>query len=558
MITDARTVEPGTVVDAEVCVIGTGPAGAAAAAELASRGADVVVLEGGGKGADREALDTYRGVAGTGAHDPLEAVRQKRLGGSSATWGGRCAPLDDLDLDAREWVPGSGWPIPHAELRRYYPRAQRHLQAGSCEYSAARSGFPESPVPASDVLTWDDTWRWSPPTKLAPRITALATADQVRLFLHAGVARFDRDPLGGAVTAAVVVPRPGVEITVRARAYVLAAGGLESTRILLASDTDGGAGIGNEHDQLGRHYMTHPVGEVGRIVPTDAGRALALGYVSSGDGVYARRMLALGRRTQEAHRLRNLKAALWFADPKDPAHGDGLLSTFALTYWGLGRARLGFKSSGTHAQYTGTTGIARHLRNVVADLPRVGAFAASWARPRLTGGRILPSFMPLDGAHCRLRFDAEQSPDPASRVTLDRERDALGQRRLRVDYSVSAEDRRSIVASMRMIGGELERLGLASVDLSDVEEVLDMPFTDGTHQMGLLRMSDSPRTGVVDTDARVHGCPNLFVASSAVFPTAGAVGPTLALVALACRTAETAFAATRNRVQAGTGSSTAS
>ncbi|MCW0216366.1 MAG: GMC oxidoreductase [Pseudonocardia sp.] len=559
MIIDARTVEPGTAVDAEVCVIGTGPAGAAAAAELASLGADVVVLEGGGRGDEREALDTYRGVIGSGAHDALEAVRQKRLGGSSATWGGRCAPLDDSDLDVRDWIPDSGWPIRHDELSRYYPRAQRHLEAGAYEYSASRSGFPASPVPTSDVLTWDDTWRWSPPTKLGPRVAALATADQVRLFVHAGVARLQRDPLGGAVTEAVVVPRPGVEFTVRARSYVLAAGGLESTRILLASDSGGGAGIGNEHDQVGRHYMTHPVGEVGRLVPTAAGRALALGYVSSADGVYARRMLALSRATQEQHRLRNLKAALWFADPKDPAHGDGLLSTFALTYWGLGRARLGFKSAGTHAQYTGTTGIGRHLRNVATDLPRVGAFAASWARPRLTGGRILPSFMPLDSTHCRLRFDAEQSPDPQNRVTLDTARDALGQRRLRVDYSVSAEDRRSIVTSMRLIGGEMMRLGLASVDLSDVDKVLDMPLTDGTHQMGLLRMSDSPRTGVVDTDTRVHGCPNVFVASSAVFPTAGAVGPTLALVALACRTAETAFATSRSRsVQAGTGASTVS
>ncbi|MBW0101361.1 FAD-dependent oxidoreductase [Pseudonocardia sp. KRD291] len=548
MLMDARRALPGSSFDAEVCVIGSGPAGATVAAELADRGLRVIVLEGGGAGRDRTAEDTYRGVAGEGAHDPLETVRQKRLGGTSAVWGGRCAPLDDVDFTEREWLPDTRWPIPHDELRRYYGRAQRHLDAGDCEYSAAASGFPEVPsdvaadAAGTEVLRWDDLWRWSPPTAFAPRMRALAGTGRIRLFTHATVARLDRDPVSGAATEAVVVPRRGQEVRVRAREFVLAAGGLESTRILLASDGYGGsglgAGIGNAYDQVGRHYMTHPVGEVGRLGLTAAGRALGLGYAVTPEGVYARRMLSLAPSVQAEQGLGNLKAAVWFADPKDPSHHDALLSTFALTYWGMGRARAGFKSAGTHAQYTSTTGISRHVRNVAGDPARVVRFARGWARPRLTGARHLPSFMPLDSSRCRLRFDAEQTPSAANRVTLDRERDALGQCRLRVDYAVSPGDRQSIATSLTLIGKELERTGLATVDLSDVERVGDAPMTDGTHQMGLLRMSDSPREGVVDAQCRVHGSPNVHVASSAVFPSSGAVGPTLALVAMACRTAD--------------------
>ena len=522
---------------ADVCIIGTGPAGAVVAAELAHRGVDVVVLEGGGQRFGPRQADTYRGEV-VDPHDPLEAVRQKRLGGTSAVWGGRCAPLDELDLGPREWMHTAGWPITAEELAPYYRRAQRHLQAGEHEYSAARAGFPAATVPASETLDVDSTWRWSPPTSFEGRMRALAKAANVRLLVEATVVRLERDPVSGAIVEAVVAPSPGVEITVGARTYVLAAGGLESARILLASNRQSPAGIGNEHDLVGRHYMTHPVGEVGTVVLSHLGRNLGLGYVPTRDGVYARRMLSLTPAAQARHEVGNLKAALWFPDPMDPSHGDGLLSTFSLTYYALNQARLGFKSAGTHARYAGTSGLGRHVGNVARDWRRVGSFAASWAAPRVTGKRILPSFMPLDGATCRLRFDAEQSPDPANRVTLSHERDQLGQRRLQVHYGVSGDDRARIRRSMTLIGEEFDRLGYGTVVVDDAARIDDMAFTDGTHQMGLLRMAHSPRDGVVDAECRVHGSANLFVAGSAVFPTAGAVGPTLTIAALACRVAD--------------------
>jgi choline dehydrogenase-like flavoprotein len=538
VLIDGRGIAPGSRISADVCVIGTGPAGAAAAAELASRGVDVVVVEGGGQRYDARHTDHFRADPASDPHDPLEAVRQKRLGGTSLVWGGRCAPLDPQDFGARDWLGAAGWPLSDEELAPYYRRAQRHLEAGDYEYGAARSGLPVAQLPDSDVLDVERTWRWSPPTEFASRMRTLARAANVRLVVEATVVRLERDPVSGAVVEAIISPRPGVEVVVGANTYVLAAGGLESARILLSSDRQTPAGLGNEHDQVGRHYMTHPVGEVGTVVLSPLGRALALGYEKTRDGVYARRMLALTAAEQERHGLANLKAAVWFADPMDPSHGDGLLSTFSLTYYALNRARLGFKSAGTHARYSRTGGLREHVGNVTRDWRRVARFAAGWAAPRITGRRKLPSFMPLDSATCRLRFDAEQVPDPENRVTLSRQRDELGQRRLQVHYRVSESDRRSIRRSMELIGEEFARLGLGAVDMGDAARIDEMAFTDGTHQMGLLRMADSPRQGVVDRDCRVHGCANLYVAGSAVFPTAGAVGPTLTIVALACRIAE--------------------
>jgi choline dehydrogenase-like flavoprotein len=55
------------------------------------------------------------------------------------------------------------------------------------------------------------------------------------------------------------------------------------------------------------------------------------------------------------------------------------------------------------------------------------------------------------------------------------------------------------------------------------------------HHLGTTRMSDDPKTGVVDANCRVHGVANLYVAGSSVFPTSGYANPTLTIVALALR-----------------------
>ena len=57
----------------------------------------------------------------------------------------------------------------------------------------------------------------------------------------------------------------------------------------------------------------------------------------------------------------------------------------------------------------------------------------------------------------------------------------------------------------------------------------------GFHASGTCRMGRTPAEGVTDVDLRVHGVENLYVCSNAVFPSVGAVNPTLTLTALALR-----------------------
>ena len=478
-------------------------------------------------------------------HDPLELVRQRRLGGTTTEWGGRCSPLQPSDFERRDWVTGSGWPIGFDDLRPFYERAHEYCDLGLFEYADEEALPGAEPFLAGRRQTLLEDWRlwrWSPPVNFWRRYRKrLEAALNVRVIHHACVTRLDRDPVGGAVERAVASPAPSRDFDVTARAFVLAAGGLESARLLLASNRQTPGGLGNEQDLVGRFYMTHPVAEIGELELTDAqGATQAGGFQMTRDSVYCRRMIRLRDAVQQDHDLLNLAAALWYPEPGDPSHEDPLLSTFALVRAGMARARVDWKSTGIHSRYGEIEDVPAHVANVARGLPAVGEYGAMWARRRWLSRRTLPSFMTNpESGQMRLRFDAEQTPEAANRVTLSRQLDAFGVPRLSVSYRVSESDKQSILRSLTIIGLEFERLGAGRVDLPPEDQALaEVKLGDGTHQLGLTRMADSPRQGVVDRDCRVHGARNLVVASSAVFPTAGAVGPTLTIVALAIRAAE--------------------
>ena len=78
--------------ECDICIVGTGPAGSTLARELSHSGQRVTVLESGGLERD-DATDGLNEVENVGRARVLDQweVRNRILGGSSHTWGGRCA-----------------------------------------------------------------------------------------------------------------------------------------------------------------------------------------------------------------------------------------------------------------------------------------------------------------------------------------------------------------------------------------------------------------------------------------------------------------------------------
>ena len=239
-------------------------------------------------------------------------------------------------------------------------------------------------------------------------------------------------------------------------------------------------------------------------------------------------------------------------NPADPAHRDGALSAFVLAKEAMYRTRAGFRSRRFGMGRSGALDIGQHVKNVLRDPLDLMTLALRWPRERWFASRAVPSFlMRSRSGEYRFHFSAEQSPSASNRVTLASERGTIRhpeEPRAVESLTLRPRQHRSVAPSPRDGDGSS---GVASVDApSTVEELATAEgrgFLGGTHAMGTARMSSSPRSGVVDGECRVHGIENLFIASSAVFPTSGSGPPTLTIIALAIRIAEAVMMELRSR-----------
>ncbi len=540
-------------IQAEVAVVGAGPAGIVIALELAAAGHTVVVLESGGVDFDPRAQRLGDTAGGDPHHVDLALATRRQLGGASNIWGGRCVPFDPIDFEDRPLASDASWPLGYEEVSPYLQRACDWCRCGEATFEvgelpelAERSivpGFADGEVRASALE------RWSLPTNFG-RIYRRALERSPSLRLETGVTCTEIVPApGGSEAGGRKVDHlearslDGRRVEVRAARYVIAAGGLETTRLLLASTRDDRDGIGNHAGHLGRWYMAHVETRVGRVRFTTPAERTLYAHERDGDGVYVRRRFTFSAEAQRRLDLPN--AAIWMVNPEigDASHGSGVLS---LVYLML-RSPLGgrFVAEGIRQAHLGTEHAASpraHLRNVARNLGPATAFAAGFGYRRfLRRGRKVPGFfVPSEANAYPLLYHGEHLPHWQSRVELAEQRDELEMPRLRTHLYFGEEDVRSVRRAHALLDRSLREQGLGRVEMlyTDVEAAVREQLFGGYHQAGTTRMSARAEAGVVDRDLAVHGFDDLFVASSSTFPTSSQANSTFTLVAFALRLAD--------------------
>jgi len=477
MFVDFRASESGDTFTCDICIVGSGPAGTSLAREFAGTQIDVCLIESGGFEFDSETQALYEGETRGIPHTDLDASRLRYLGGSSNCWNGWCAPFDAYDFEAKDWVPYSGWPIGYDDLADHYARANAVCEIGPWDYGGGI--WDELGLSRPEL---DDRrlrfchWRKSPPTRFGERYRSdLEAAGNVTVLLNANAVAVETPARPSEVSGIRIKSLDGREGTVRARHYVLACGGIETPRLLLASNATQTAGLGNGHDQVGRYFMEHPyaTSAVAFSTPQNFLPSVekAVGDVPVDIGFCSSPRLQARERVM---------GSMLLIEPKS-----GYENLFS---WG--RRDLPEAPEGT-------------VRYIFLSQSEQSPDPAS---------RILLSET----------RDALGSPQ----AVLDWRLNELDKR------SIIAQVR-ALGAEFSRLG--LGRIKLADW-LLDGDAFWGVRA--GNHHMGTTRMGDDPKTSVVDRNCTVHGIGNLHIASSSVFTTSSWANPTLTIVALALRLAD--------------------
>ncbi len=522
MLIDGRTVPSRQVIETDVCIVGAGAAGITLARALRGQQVRVALLESGSSWPRPKTQALYRGRNVGRDYFALDGCRVRTFGGSTQRWGGWCRALDADDFEERSWIAESGWPFGREELEKYYPEAR-----ALCQLVVTRGDLDHGPpIPRRPRLGMHSQlqtvmYEFSPPTHFGHTYRAdLEAASNVTVYLYSNVVAFEGKERGGPVTAAAVKTLSGRDWRVEARVFVLATGGIENPRILLASRGVQAEGLGNENDLVGRYFMEHVHVRLGCFVPSRADTNLSL-YVQ-------------GRRS-----VRRPLGALAVTIPERHARG---LYGFSAAFFPPRRRSV---ASVLHRQARQPPqwmlhGISIARAGVLGFGLRV---VDKFVRTALEAGSTRSFLHAEDGDHpaghpvvYEIMGRGEQTPLRDSRVTIRPEQDRLGMPMSQLDWQVNPADLRNIRESLEIIGKGLASNGAGTVYLPDDPDAVWAERIMGSwHHMGTTRMHSDPRRGVVDADSRMHIAPNVFVSGSSVFPTGGFANPTLTIVALALR-----------------------
>ena len=490
MFIDGRSVPQDQVFENDVCIIGAGAAGLTLATTLDRMGVGVDLVESGGM----ESAPRTQRLTHVKLRDREHfANRLRYFGGTTNHWGGWCQPLEAFEFERHAWVPDSGWPFGRRELDPYYELSREVLDLPRAGYrfdEAAEADHPEPPLLEDQSEFQSAIWRKTQPGPLRMREKygdAIARSRNVRCVLHSNALELLPNREGSVIELVRARTLTKRRMRFRARRYVLATGCLENARLLLLSDSVVRGGIGNQNDCVGRYLCDH-------------------GFVSMG------RVLLVGRRSAPVFREER-----FFPERQGP---DG--RTDGVGYAATGAYRTRQRSLG----FAAVVGSFREDdRSAPAIEELVRAADEGGGRPRQPSRSF------------ELVVSAEQSPNRESRLVLDPDKDALGQRMARVVHRTTDLDHQSRLRSVERLAALIARSGRGRVKLAPIAPRGWMPAVAG-HQTGSARMSEDPKRGVTDGDGRVHGVANLFVTGGALYPTAGWQHPTLTIVALALRLAD--------------------
>jgi choline dehydrogenase-like flavoprotein len=502
---------PQTGLVPDVCIAGAGAVGITLAVEFARKGKKVLLLEGGGAIREDSSQALYDSEIAGLPHRGIHTGRIRVKGGTTVRWGGQILELDAMDFMPRPGIPGSGWPFPKTELTSFYERAL-HLEGLANVERSDEAVWRDLGLPFARFADLDAYLsRWCPEPNFARlHNKTLTTHPNIHLWLHSNAVELltEKTPEGETATGIRCRTLTGIEAIFRARNYIFALGGIESSRFFL-QPRPGGLPW-NRSGLLGRHFQDHVDCNAALIEPHDLHQFHELFDPIITRGFKYLPKLRLPPQLQAERNILSAGSTMFFED--------------------TGKVRTQAKNTARNILRGRLRDITtENLRHTARHIPML--FRQVW-RYKMQRRTYAPSEVRIF-----LRVHCQQEPTSQSSITLTDQRDPLGLLRIRFDWKISEREletiRQYVLVAQRSLAG-IARI-IPEEDLMSGSPNFLARCDDSNHHMGGMRMSTSDATGVVDTNLRLYGLTNTYICSSAVFPCSGFSNPTHTVLALALR-----------------------
>lgn len=519
MIKDFALADADIELSTDVAVVGAGIAGLFLANRLAEEGIRVVVVESGGP-EQKDDVHPLNSVVHLGQpYTGASHGRFRCLGGTSTRWGGALLPFVDEDMASRPYLGLEAWPIGMGDLAPFLPELERifDVDPGSYEQeildrfgrgNALRDGSEGDFLPR--FAKWPVFKRRNVATLFRDRIGKDAG---VEVWLHAHALAIHLDE-GRKRIAEIVCHNPADrKLRVRARHYVICAGAIESTRLMLQFDEDNGGIFSSSCTALGRYFHDHVSAPTARIV-ADRPRALnrLAGHRFIGETMRSLRF-ELSPSARREDRVAGAFAHIAF-ESRETTGFDHLRALFR----------------GVQQRQGISAGLLAALLKSTPYLATVGYWR--YAHKQL--------YWPKADAY-RLHTVVEQLPRSRNRITLSDAADVFGKRLAAIDWRLDESILETLRAFRRRFESYWSRHGLdriARLEWSGAIDSLDAFAShagDICHPGGTTRMGSKPSEAVVDADLRSFALPNLWISSTSTFPAGGSANPTLMLILFTLR-----------------------
>ncbi|MAM72345.1 GMC oxidoreductase [uncultured Tistrella sp.] len=509
---DARNSDAGDIIEASVCIVGSGAAGITLARKLADTVDDLVLIESGGFSLEGETQNLFSGRNLSLPYFNLAACRLRYWGGTTNHWSGFCRANDAIDYEGRPELNLPKWPVGHDEVEPYIAEAAESLGI-SPKFFEPQAIFQNKGLETEDLvdrksqILQTKVFQIAQDIRLGPKYREqLGSAPKLRIYHHLNLTHIQLAPDGGRVEHLDCATLNGRKVRVKAKIFAICCHGIENARLLLVSNDVMNVGVGNAYDHVGRYFMDHTTIPASKFIPSPS-------FPVAYDRMFADNY--------------NLNANVGFTD-------DYIREAKLLQYYCRfnpiymdEKTKESLAYLRDEAMQPGSTALLKDVMTVLGEVGGVARFGFS----RLNLTHFQPDYYELE-------HRLEQAPNPDSRVVISDRRDALGNLIADLDWRIVDEDVRSFKLGQEKIVAEFSALGYGRVEKEEItRDLVESRIAGHYHQIGTTRMSDRPEDGVVDRNLKVHGVDNLYIGGSSTFPTAGYSGPTMMIVGFSIRLA---------------------